>query len=133
VTTIDPTLISAYHETEYRVFSDPPLILLVGTKNQGLRALHQRNGGTTSAFVTAFNPYSQALDAAENAARQERLAAESRRQGLAHIPGIGQHLSNGWPNEPSFLILGLGLEQSRELGNALKQNAIVWTGTDGVA
>ena len=114
-TSIDPAVIAAYRETEYRVFSDPALMLVIGIENQGLRALCEQYGATTSAFVTAFNPYSQAFDAAENTARQDRLAAELRLRGLTHIPGIGQHPSNGWPGEPSFLIFGLGFEQCDEL------------------
>lgn len=131
-TSIDPTVVAAYRETEYRVQWDPPLVLLVGTRNPGLRSLHERHGVASSAFITAFNPYSRELDAAENASRQARLAAELSRRSLAHIPGLGQHPSNGWPGEPSFLVLGLDLEAAKAVGIRWEQNAIVWTGADGV-
>ncbi len=131
-TSIDPTVVTAYRETEYRVHSDPPVVLLVGTRNSGLRSLHERHGVASSVFITAFNPYSRELDPAENASRQASLAAELRRLNLAHIPGIGQHPSNGWPGEPSFLSLGLDLEAAKALGIRWEQNAIVWTGADGV-
>lgn len=77
-------------------------------------------------------PFSRSLDAPSNQLRQEDLAAELRHRSLAYLSGEGRHPSNGWPAEPSFLVLGLALEAAKSLGRRHEQNAIVWSGPDGV-
>jgi hypothetical protein len=72
------------------------------------------------------------LDEHTKLRRQEALAAELRRRSLAFLPGAGRHPSNDWPPEPSFLVLGLALEASKNLGRHYEQNAIVWAGADAV-
>lgn len=124
--------VRAYHETEYWV--DPPaaLVLRIGEKCQALAQLHTNHGVVESAFLTACNPCGQELSDAENATRQQTLVDEVCRHGLTVITGAGKHPSNGWPPEPSVLVLGLGLDQARELGKAWQQDAIVWAGADAV-
>lgn len=129
---IDAATIQAYLETEYRIDGDTPAILKVGTVCPELAALHESNHTVCSAFITACNPFSQALDEASNASRQRALLQELRRRGLASVEGIGQHPSNQWPGEPSFLVFGLGMEDATELGASLEQNAIVWSGSDAL-
>ena len=61
------------------------------------------------------------------------LANELTDRGLMLIPGAGQHPSNDWPAEESFLVLGLDLEAATTLGVRYQQNAIVWNGPNGIA
>jgi len=130
---IDRELIQAYLETHYHVHGDAPATLRVGEPNAPLAALHDASGVTCSAFITAWNPFSrQARDDATNARRQAALACELTRRGLAFIDGIGQHPSNKWPGEASFLVLGIPLEDAKALGTEFEQNAIIWSGADAV-
>ena len=131
-TFIDPETLAAYRETEYRVMGDQPFVLRVGQHCPQLLSAHRQYGASSSAFITACNPLSQALSEADNAERQDRLAAELRARDLVFRPGIGQHPSNCWPGEPSYLIFGLSLEAVKALGKKFEQNAIVWAGEDGV-
>lgn len=130
--TIEPTTIQDYLETEYHVHGKTPAIIKVGTVSPELLALHRANQADCSAFITACNPFSQALDEASNADRQRALLHELRQRGLAFAEGIGQHPSNHWPGEQSFLIFGLALADAKQLGTRLEQNAIIWSGTDGI-
>jgi len=132
---------AAYRTTDYVVEAvsgqvvgggEHSLVLRVDIASQGLRALHRRYGVDCSCFITACNPFSQPLDEQTNLRRQEALAAELRRRSLAFLPGAGRHSSNDWPPEPSFLVLGLALEASKNLGRHYEQNAIVWAGADVV-
>ena len=129
---IDRVLIQAFLETDYRVDAPAAMTLRVGVANPLLADLHKARRVESSAFITACNPFSQAFDAASNVERQEALARELRQQGLAFIGGIGQHPSNNWPGEPSFLVLGLSLEAAKALGTRHEQNAIIWCGADAV-
>ncbi len=129
---IDSNTIEAYRGTEYRVSVDGGLVLRIGEASPPLVALHGHYGATSSAFVTACNPFSAALSDEENRTRQAGLEQDLRTRGLRFLPGIGQHPSNGWPGEPSFLVLGIDLPAAKALGVRLEQNAIVWVGVGGV-
>ena len=129
---IDQRSIQAYLETDYHVLCEVPLTLNIGVANAGLAALHKTHSVESSAYVTACNPYSQALDDSVNDTRQGVLARELQHRSLSYIEGIGQHPRNGWMGEPSFLVLGLSREAAKALGNRHEQNAIVWCGLDAV-
>ena len=129
---IDRQLIQAYLETDYTVFAEPPFSLRVGQPSAELLALLKRQKTDCSAFLTACNPLSQPLSADSNAVRQSELAEELKRRSLDFIDGAGQHPSNGWPAEHSFLVLGLTLEAAKTLAVRLEQNGLVWAGADGV-
>ena len=129
---IDADTVQAYLETEYRVLGEPAFTLRVGQSSADLLAAHRQHRVDCSAFVTACNPFSQLLDAEANAARQRALAADLAQQGFPFLDGVGQHPSNQWPGEASVLVLGLGLNEARAFGARLQQNAIVWSGADGL-
>lgn len=129
---IDPATVQAYLETEYRVHGASGFTLRVGQASADLLVAHKRQKVACSAFLTACNPLSEAFDAAANAERQAALAKELARRSLVFLPGIGQHPSNAWPGEESFLVFGLTLEAAKVLGSRFEQNAIVWSGADAV-
>ncbi|MCY1197662.1 hypothetical protein D9M68_58360 [compost metagenome] len=129
---IPQDVIQAYLETHYHVRGNAPATLKVGEANPVLSDLHGVAGVACSAYITACNPFSEEQEPARNAELQQALAETLRQRGLRHIDGIGQHPSNGWPGEASYLVLGLGLDDARALGTQLGQNAIVWSGADAV-
>lgn len=124
--------IQAYLETHYHVAGDTPTTLQIGQLNPTLAALHDAHQVPSSAFITAFNPFSQSLSPEANAARQAALARELDECGLTFIDGIGEHPSNNWPGETSFLALGATLDIAKALGEKHGQNAVVWCGADAV-
>ena len=129
---IDTGMIQAYAETHYRVFGDEPFTLRVGEASARLAVEHHRHAVTSSAYVTACNPFSRMLRADDNAERHAALALDLEHRGLTAVEGLGEHPSNRWPGEPSFLVFGLELAAAKDLGARLEQNAIVWSGADAV-
>jgi hypothetical protein len=128
---IDHDTIQAYLQTHYRVFEPVAFTLRVEEPNLDLiTAQHQRQVDC-SAFVTACNSFSQLLDSATNLERHQSLARELSQRGLVYCEAVGQHPSNQWPPEASFLIYGLSLPDAKALGTQLEQNAIIWSGADG--
>lgn len=125
-------MIQAYRDTDYRVHGDEPFTLRVGEASAALAAAHKRHRVDCSAYITAWNPFSRAFSDKANAERHAALAREISQRSLACIEGIGQHPSNQWPGEMSYLIFGLTLEAAKALGARLEQNAIVWAGADAV-
>jgi len=130
---IDPATLQAYRETEYCVLTEVPFSLHIDQISTDLIALQQHHQVKCSAFLTACNPFSQPLGTTENQARQESLAAELKNRGFSYMKGIGQHPSNNWPGEPSFLVLGQSLESVMALGSQFGQNAIVWNNASGMS
>ncbi|MFP3801160.1 DUF3293 domain-containing protein [Paraburkholderia sp. SIMBA_027] len=128
---IDPAIIQAYRETHFCVEGDAPLTLRIGEKNETLSALHKASGATSSAFVTAWNPYSRRCDDETNADLQKKLIDELTTRSLCFVNGVGRHPASDWA-EPSLLVLRISLEAAKELGNRYEQNAIVWCGADAV-
>ena len=129
--TLPPGLIQAYRETHYKV-PGLELTLVIDQPNPALALAHRRHRADCCAFITACNPYSAELTTVENELRQGTLAAELRSRSLSFAEGVGQHPSNGWAGEPSFLVFGVTLEAAKTLCARLEQNGFVWSGADAV-
>lgn len=99
---IDAGLIQTYRETHYRVHGAEP-------------------------FTLRVDEHSAALAAAPSAKLHADLGLELARRSLAHVEGVGQHPSNQWAGEGSYLVFSLTLEPAKTPGRDLKQNAIVWS------
>lgn len=125
-------VIQAYLEAHYHVHGNAPTTLKVGEADASLAALHEAAGVACSVFITACNPFSEKVGDALNVERQQAFAHVLRQRGLSFIDGLGQHPTNGWAGEASFLVLGLTLEDARALGTQHGQNAIIWSGADAV-
>lgn len=127
---IDPQTIQAYLETHYRVSGNSPFTLRVGSPNEALRATHRLHQVDSSAFVTACNPLGAAHSDRQNAELLVQLEAELRARRLTFLPGKGEHPTNGWPAEHSYLVFGITMEQATALCRQFAQNAFVWCGAD---
>jgi hypothetical protein len=102
-----------------------PIDLLVDGRSAELDRLLARHGATSWAFVSAANPGSKRLSAAENRRRTHRLAAAIARRGWTRYRGTGIDPSGGWPEEPSYLVLDAPLEEVAALAARFGQAAIV--------
>lgn len=89
---IDPSLVQAYLETDFRVQGDQRFTLRIGAVSAGLLAGHKHHRVDCSAFLTACNPYSHQVDDAENHQRQRKLSEELTKRGLTFLSGVGQHV-----------------------------------------
>lgn len=129
-TRIPSSTLAAYRQTDYWVQAPQPFSLKIGHTSRHLLALHRQYGVTSSAFITACNPYSRVLPDNQNAERQLRLAKMLTRGGWPYLSGSGQHISGPWPAEASFLVLSMDLEEAMRVGRAFEQNAILFCGVD---
>jgi hypothetical protein len=132
ISAIDADTLQAYRETHYKVLEGLPTTLRVDAVCPELLLLHARYRAHCSAFITACNPLGERVATPLNALRQEALRTELARRKLEAIRGIGQHPTNQWPAEPSFLVLGIARRAARALGHQFEQNAIIWAGPDAV-
>jgi hypothetical protein len=128
---IPQATLTSYLETNYQVFSTPPFTLKISQPSEPLANLFLQHKANCAAFITACNPFSSKLGNAANVARQSELAKELMQRELNIIEGEGRHPSGEWV-EPSYLVLGLSLKETKELGRYYEQNAVVWCGNDAV-
>lgn len=96
-----------------------------GHANPALAQLLRCAGARRYAVITACNPGSRQLDAADNAARQAWLAERLTCLKLRFFPACNGPDASDWPAEPSFLVLDAPLALLRRLGRACGQNALV--------
>lgn len=77
------------------------------------------------AVVTAFNPFSSALERPENEARQAALVGAVDAAGLTRFQAAGVDPLGAWEPEPSLGILDPSSEQLDEWMERFEQNAVV--------
>lgn len=130
--TLPPDLVETFTETHYIVHHEPPFTMNIGVFCPDLLKLMADRKALCAAFITAWNPFARQLSDKENEARQQTLKASLSQRGLTYIDGIGQHPGNGWPGEPSVLILDLGREAAKALAGQYEQLAFVWADQSAV-
>jgi len=127
VRSISPNLIKAYREAVYVVhLGDREIALQAGRVSAELAELMKDWEVTTAAFLTAFNPYSQVVDSAENEVRQKKMWADAQPMCPKIFPGIGRDKDDQWPHELSMLALGIHQEDAQSLADRYEQNAFLW-------
>lgn len=132
-TEIPPKLIEAYRGTLFRCGEgSDAFVLRIGAYSHPLADLYVSAGVSSAAFLTAFNPRSEAQSADVNAVAHARLGAELAAAGYRLVEGAGEDPQGHWPAELSYLVLGIELEAAQEVGRRYGQNAIVWVGADAV-
>lgn len=134
VSEVPADLVEAYKRTQYLVHSeDGTFALRIGQQSKEMADLIQSEQAIGGAFITAENPFSRALSATENKARQDRLREDLIGLGVAVIEGAGQGEDPAWPAEASWAAIGISRDQARDLGIKYQQNAIVWIDASGTA
>jgi hypothetical protein len=130
---VAPGLRAAYASTHYEVETCAgPKTLRVGEASPPIPLEGGLMGGRV-AIVTAWNPFSQPLAAAQNAARNARLKAEVERVGRRHLPARGRDPSGEWPPEESLAIVDPTDEELDGWMFLFGQNAVVLADAAGVA
>jgi len=118
-------IVAAYRLAHYAVLARPELVLRIGEPSARLDALLDERGASEAAFLTAYNPQSEARGAAQNekaAAELERALDDAKYSRLA---AEGRDPRGGGPAERGVLALGLPREAAASLGRRFGQNAIV--------
>ncbi|WP_233843094.1 DUF3293 domain-containing protein [Dyella sp. 2HG41-7] len=128
----DSALIAAYRATDYRVRLARGGWACIRVDAPLPSSLLTMIGMNSWAFITAWNPFSQILQRAQNHAAQHALLAALRKlSGLISIrPAVG--VGEGW-REPSLFVVGPTLADTDALAQQFRQNAYVHGLGDGYA
>lgn len=118
----DEHLFEAYRTSRYEVRAPSGAIVLRHCERSAQLDALLDPARPEWAFVTAWNPASRPLSAAENERRQQGLLAELRGR-FQTLPGRGA--GEGWEPEESVLVLGIPKDEAILLGRRFGQLAIV--------
>lgn len=133
---IQSSLIDAYRNTDYRILGNhldtSGFILKIDRTSPELRALYKKTSSNSAAFLTACNPFSQPLCDSDNTARQSQLRTELQTRQFFFFDGVGEDTTANWSGEQSYLVLGISLEEAKELSAAYEQNALIWCSLDAI-
>lgn len=124
---IDRLLLAAYLGTVYRVVGPPgfsfhPGMALPAEAEYWLT----EHGIRCWAFITAWNPRSEAFSEQGNRERNGELADLIAQGGWEYYPGVGAGTDGSWPPEESFWMLNVPPEDTIRLGRRFGQNALLW-------
>jgi hypothetical protein len=126
MTAIDAALVAVYRATDYVIFDDERQITLrIDEVNPAADDLLRRLGAATATLITAWNPESVPLLAAENDRRQAMLWQWIADHRLFAFSTEARDPSGQWPAEEGYLILDIAAETVAALGREFDQNAIV--------
>jgi hypothetical protein len=127
------TLLTLYRASRYEAVLPDGGTLCLRVGERAPPSLFDWMGETLlSAYLTACNPYSTALTAAQNARRMSGLLQELDAGGIAYLRGEGYLPGEAW-REPSVLIKGLALADVDALVRRHDQNAILVVDADEIA
>ena len=116
-----------YLQTDYTL-DDYGITIYIDEQNPALDKLLAQHNVLHWAYVTAFNPYSEALDDTKNQMRHLRLLEVMNAEAYSYLPGKGipADKNSEWEPETSVLILGISKKKAKQLGRQFEQNAIVF-------
>ena len=116
-------LLEAYKNTKYKVFQDD-IVIEIDKLNDKLKELLNKYNSTEWAFITAFNPYSKALNQDENIERHNELKELTNSYIIFEGHGVGEDPT--WEPELSLFIIGISKVEASKIGKKFEQNAIVY-------
>lgn len=133
-TELSKTLVNSYRVALYRVLTgnSKSFVLKIKKKSPDLEALMKSHNLFTATYVTGYNSQGKQTEPHVNIRQQKLLLGDIRRTGLPFLEGFGEDPTGRWKSEPSFLVLGISLEDAEALGERYGQNAIVWMEDDYV-
>ena len=130
-TELPAPLLQAYAATQYGL-QGLDWHLSIGQHQPALAAHFTRHAVQCATYLTACNPYSTPLTAAENAQRMNELRQALQKAGWSWLDGQGRDPSGQWPPEDSVLVWGMPDSTARAWGAQWQQNAVVFCGADCV-
>ena len=121
-------LIDSYLKTSFEVagkFTLRPRI-----KSDEIEKLFLQGNHQSASCITAFNPASRVCSDAENLSSHEKLIQEIESMKIQFASMIGHCTHGQWKSEKGLFLLGVSLDQAKQVGRKFNQNAIVFVGKD---
>ena len=125
---LDPSLLEAYHQTDYH-FGDT--FLNIGEPCSKAASLLQQFAPAGGLFITAWNPLGKEITVEDNQKANQTLKEKLLKLGLNVTYGYGVSKDGKW-REDSFFAYPIDKEASLKLCCAFSQNAVVYVSSNGL-
>ena len=117
-------LLAFFRETHYDAGMPDGAVVTLRVGELPPSAISRWIGAGVAFYMTACNPYSQAMSREENERRFAALRSDLQTGGARSLEGAGHIPGERW-REPSFLVAGLGLDAVDRLARTYEQNALL--------
>lgn len=118
-------LISVYLASRFEVLDNPKASFLIGASPEVTTAWLAQARATQACVITAWNPFSEPTDHAENQRQQDQLVRALNDQGLRYLAAQGCGPTGEWPPEPSLCVLDVPISLVDQLLIQFRQFAVV--------
>ncbi len=131
---ISESLGQAYLKAIYRVFVEDVIIkMTINKQSCELKTLMESLDVETGAIITGFNPYGEAVSADASSMQNQQLLKDVQENNWKYFLADGVDPEHKWPAEESFFIVGIDLDEARQLALKYEQLAFVMISKLGFA
>ena len=124
-------LAAFYSETDFVILDDPPIIMRVGERHDGVRLLLQSFAVDTAVFLSGINPVAAGLSEDERIDRQMLLLSLVEEERLNYFIAMAEHPLSGWTQQ-SYFVLGVDKSQAADWAATFQQRAYIWIPPSGI-
>ena len=120
-----------YSETDFVILDDPPIIMRVGERHDGVRLLLQSFTVDTAVFLSGINPVAAGSSEDERIDRQMQLLSLVEEERLNYFIAMAEHPLSGWTQQ-SYFVLGVNKSQAADWAATFQQRAYIWIPPSGI-
>ena len=120
-----------YGETDFVILDDPPIVMRVGERHDGLRLLLQSFAVETAVFLSGVDPTNTYSLEDESIDRQMQLLSLVEADRLNYFIAMAEHLASGWTQQ-SYFVLGVDKSQAADWAATFQQRAYIWIPPSGI-
>ncbi len=124
-------LAAFYSETDFVILDDPPIIMRVGERHDGVRLLLQSFAVDTAVFLSGVNPVGAGSSEDERIDRQMQLLSLVEEERLNYFIAMAEHPLSGWTQQ-SYFVLGVDKSQAADWAATFQQRAYIWIPPSGI-
>ena len=124
-------LAAFYSETDFVILDDPPIVMRVGEKHDGLRFLLQSFAVDTAVFLSGVNSVGACSSEDERIDRQMQLLSLVEADRLNYFIAMAEHPFSGWTQQ-SYFVLGVDKSQAADWAATFQQRAYIWIPPSGI-
>ena len=124
-------LAAFYSETDFVILDDPPIIMRVGERHDGVRLLLQSFAVDTAVFLSGINPVAAGSSEDERIDRQMQLLSLVEEERLNYFIAMAEHPLSGWTQQ-SYFVLGVDKSQAADWAATFQQRAYIWIPPSGI-
>ncbi|MBT3427613.1 MAG: DUF3293 domain-containing protein [Gammaproteobacteria bacterium] len=114
-----------YNESDFIILDDPPIVLKVAERHDGMRLLMQSFAVDTAAFLSAIRPNGADSWEDESVDRQMQLLGLIEAERLNYFIAVIENPASDWTQQ-SYVVLGLDKQQAAQWAEQFQQKAYLW-------